>query len=368
MANKADMLWEEVLELEESGEREEALDLCRQITRMEPTHAAAWKMTARMTLPAARRGVQDMPTLAQAASAYAALQNVVRLEPGDAESWAIGGNLLVDHLGMLEEALGWWQQRRQIDPNDVTPLIEQIAILVRLGMYSEASELLEIMFESEMEQPDRQQLMNIDRVRQMVDKAAKMEKDEIFRPQNSKHPRWEIIGRMKTRKPLSDTFFLFTFVAPIVFLMGTVAMTLLGGSQFGFILVFVIILGLFMGVSRAAAGLLHRLNRHALDLERALMLRLLLERSVCQPKFEVVNSTIIQLENEVLLSRIGIQKLLNLTRLLVKSGNQTCPIFLTQKIGGQRMSNQKIDSELFLMCLQNNPLDRLVAHLSNYQC
>ena len=270
MANKADMLWDEVLELEESGEREEALDLCRQITSMEPKHAAAWKMTARMTLPAARRGVQDMPTLPQAASAYAALQNVVRLEPEDEESWAIGGNLLVDHLGMLEEALEWWQQRRQIDPNDITPLIEQIAILVRLGMYSEASELLEIMFESEMEQPDRQQLINMDRVRQMVGKAAKMEKDEIFRPQNPKHPRWEIIGRMKTRKPLSDTFFLFTFVAPIVFLMGTVAMTLLGGSQFGFVLVFVIILGLFMGVSRAAAGLLQRLNRHALDLERAI--------------------------------------------------------------------------------------------------
>ena len=270
MASKADMLWEEVLELEESGERQEALDLCHQITRMEPNHAAAWKMTARMTLPAARRGVQDMPTLSQAASAYAALQNVVRLEPEDAESWALGGILLIDHLGMLEEALEWWQQRRQVNPEDVTPLIEQIAILVRLGMYSEASELLEILFESEMEQPDRQQLMNMDRVRQMVDKAAKMEKEEIFRPQNPKHPRWEIIGRMKTRKPLSETFFLFTFVAPIVFLMGTVAMSLLGGSQYGFILVFLIILGLFMGVSRAGAGLLQSLNRHALDLERAI--------------------------------------------------------------------------------------------------
>ena len=47
-----------------------------------------------------------MPTLSQAASAYAALQNVVRLEPEDAESWALGGILLIDHLGMLEEALG----------------------------------------------------------------------------------------------------------------------------------------------------------------------------------------------------------------------------------------------------------------------
>ena len=270
MANKADMLWEDVLELEEAGERQEALQLCRQITRMEPDHAAAWKMTARMTLPAARRGVQDMPTLPQAASAYAALQNVVRLEPEDTESWALGGILLVDHLGMLEEAVEWWQQRRQVNPEDVTPLIEQIAILVRLGMYSEASELLEIMFDSEMEQPDRKQLMNMDRVRQMVDKAAKMEKEEIFRPQNPKHPRWEIIGRMKTRKPLSETFFLFTFVAPIVFIIGTIAMSTLGGSQYGFILVFLIILGLFTGVSRAGAGLLQKLNRHALDLERAI--------------------------------------------------------------------------------------------------
>ena len=270
MANKADMLWEDVLELEEAGERLEALELCHQIIRMEPDHAAAWKMTARMTLPAARRGVQDMPTLPQAASAYAALQNVVRLEPEDTESWALGGILLVDHLGMLEEAVEWWQQRRQVNPEDVTPLIEQIAILVRLGMYSEASELLEIMFDSEMEQPDRKQLMNMDRVRQMVDKAAKMEKEEIFRPQNPKHPRWEIIGRMKTRKPLSETFFLFTFVAPIVFIIGTIAMSALGGNQYGFILVFLIILGLFMGVSRAGAGLLQKLNRHALDLERAI--------------------------------------------------------------------------------------------------
>ena len=272
MASKADMLWEDVLELEESDEREEALNLCRQITRMEPDHAAAWKMTARMILPAARRGVQDMPTLPQAASAYAALQNVVRLEPEDSESWALGGILLVDHLGMLEEALEWWQRGRRVNPKDVTPLIEQIAILVRLGMYSEAGELLEIMFDSEMEQPDRKQLVNMDRVRQMVDKAAKMEKEEIFRPQNPKHPRWEIIGRMKTRKPLSDTFFLFTFVAPIVFLIGTVAMQLLGGLKppYGFIFVFIIILGLFTGISKAGAGLLQKLNRHALDLERAI--------------------------------------------------------------------------------------------------
>jgi hypothetical protein len=75
---------------------------------------------------------------------------------------------------------------------------------------------------------------------------------------------------MKTRKPVSPTLFLFTFVAPIVFLLGTVAMTLVGGSLLGFVLVFFIILGLFMVVSKFATGLLHKLNRHALDLDRAL--------------------------------------------------------------------------------------------------
>lgn len=270
MAASAEMLWIDVLEHEESGERGEALELARQITKLEPDHAAAWKMVARMTLPPQRRGQQEMPTLAQAATALGALRRVVEIEPNDTESWLLGGILLVDHLGMLEEALVWWQKRRVVEPSEVTPVVEQIAILVRLGMYTEAGELLEVLFSDGMDSPDSRQLVKMDQVRKMVSKAAKMEKDEVFRPQNPKHPRWEIIDRMKTRKPLSETFFLFTFVAPIVFLIGTVAMQLLGGTQFGFILVFLIILGLFMGVSRMGSGLLHSLNRHALDLDRAL--------------------------------------------------------------------------------------------------
>ncbi len=270
MASSAQTLWVDVLEHEQAGEREEALQLAKEITQIEPDHAAAWKMVARMTLPPARRGQQDMPTLAQAATALGALRRVIQLEPDDSDAWILGGILLVDHLGMLEEALQWWQERRRIEPNEVTPVVEQIAILVRLGMYTEAGELLEVLFSDGMDSPDSRQLVKMDQVRKMVSKAAKMEKDEVFRPQNPKHPRWEIIDRMKGRKPLSETFFLFTFVAPIVFLIGTVAMQLLGQTQYGFILVFLLILGLFMGVSRMGAGLLHTLNRHALDLDRAL--------------------------------------------------------------------------------------------------
>ena len=55
-----------------------------------------------------------------------------------------------------------------------------------------------------------------------------------------------------------------------MFLLGTVAMTLVGGTTWGFILVFVFILACFMGLSKVTSGLLHKLNRHALDLDRAI--------------------------------------------------------------------------------------------------
>jgi len=47
-------------------------------------------------------------------------------------------------------------------------------------------------------------------------------------------------------------------------------MTLLGNSKWGLLIVFVIILFLFWGISRLSSGLLQKLNRHSMDLERAL--------------------------------------------------------------------------------------------------
>jgi hypothetical protein len=47
-------------------------------------------------------------------------------------------------------------------------------------------------------------------------------------------------------------------------------MTLLGNTKWGFLIVFLIILLLFWGISRLSSGLLQKLNRHAMDLDRAL--------------------------------------------------------------------------------------------------
>ena len=139
-----------------------------------------------------------------------------------------------------------------------------------MGLYEESATLLEQLYSEGMEATTSDQLTQMEAVNRMVSRAAKMEEDEIFRPQNPKHPRWRVIENMKKRKPITPTFFLITFVAPIVFLLGTVAMTMLGGTTWGFIVVFVFILACFMVITRLASGLLHKLNRHALDLDRAI--------------------------------------------------------------------------------------------------
>ena len=170
-----------------------ALEAARQTVAIDPYHADAWMGVARWSLPAETKGRQEMPSLTQAAKAISALRKVVKIDPESFDAWRLGGVLLVDHLGMLEEGLRWWQDRREIAPNEVAPLIEQVAILVRLGHYEECAELLEELFSDGMEATTSNQLARMESVNRMVSRAAKMEKDEIFRPQNPKHPRWAII-------------------------------------------------------------------------------------------------------------------------------------------------------------------------------
>ena len=271
MAKSAEKLWADALEQEKVGELEDAKSLAHEITKIDRDHSDAWFMISRLSLPPVKRGKTEEPSLAQAATALSALRHVVRIDSERRDAWILGGALLVDHLGMMEESLEWWEMRRKVVPKEVTPLVEQIGVLIRLGNYEEAGVLLETLFSPEMEDPDNRQLFRMDSVRKMVANASSMEKDEVFRPQNPKHKRWEIIDRMKTRKPLSETFFLLTFVAPIVFLLGTFSMTLLGNlGRLGLLIVFLIILFLFWGISRLSSGLLQKLNRHSMDLERAL--------------------------------------------------------------------------------------------------
>ena len=193
MVQDAEILWEEALELEQAGEKDEALSVAKKVIDLDPEHIDAWMAIARLSLPQINRGKQDEPDLSQASSALSAISNVVRLDPENKDAWMMGGVLLVDHLGMMEESISWWEERRKIAPNEIMPLIEQISILIKLGLYKDASDRLELMFESDMESPDNRQLIQMDAIRKLIDKAIKLEKDEIFKPQDPNHKRWEII-------------------------------------------------------------------------------------------------------------------------------------------------------------------------------
>lgn len=112
--------------------------------------------------------------------------------------------------------------------------------------------------------------MRMGRVSQTVSKASKMEEDEIFRPNQPKHPRWDIIERLKKKKPISQGLFLMLFVAPLAFFIGSASMIFIGNSGWALPLVFIILLVAVMAISRLSMNLLQSINRHALDLERAI--------------------------------------------------------------------------------------------------
>lgn len=270
MSKDPETIWLDALDSREKGDIESAIELAKDVVHMNEDHTDAWMAIATWSLPPPSRGKQIQPTLGQSAKAMAALRKVVLYDPKNVEAWKIGGWILVDNLGMLEDGLQWWEEYRNQFPKDVNPLIEQISILVRFGLYEECGIKLSELFSGDLDELSSQQAVRIDGVKRMVERAANMEKEEIFRPQEPTHPRWDVIEKMKKVKPLSSTFWLIAFIAPVVFIFGSISMTFLGGSIPGFILVFLMILGAFGFLTRASMGLLQRRNRHALDVDRAI--------------------------------------------------------------------------------------------------
>ena len=267
--NKDD-LWLDAIDAEERGDRQETLRICKELVAVEPDNSDAWMTIARMELPAPSKGKQEMPSLLQAAKSVTALRKVVELTPENNQAWNLGGTLLVDHLGMMDDALEWWERRREYTSTEVTPLIEQISILVRMGYYEECADLIEEMFSTEMDSVDGGVKMRMGRVSQTVSKASKMEAEEIFRPNQPKHPRWDVIERLKKKKPISQGLFLMLFVAPMAFFVGSTSMIFIGNSGWSIPIVFIILLVTVMAISRLSMNLLQSINRHALDLERAI--------------------------------------------------------------------------------------------------
>ena len=89
--------------------------------------------------------------LIDASKSLSAVKKIVKLDPTRIDIWVRGGRLLADELGLMFDALEWWQQVRHHAPYEVTPLIEQATILADLGLYKRVEREFETILNENMD-------------------------------------------------------------------------------------------------------------------------------------------------------------------------------------------------------------------------
>ncbi len=260
------MIWLDAMEANEEGDRGAALAMAEEVVSLDEGHADAWFAVAQWTLPIDSRGKQMMPDMIQASKSMAAIRKTVELDPQNEHAWKIGGEIMVGHLGMLEHGLEWWEGRKDAAPSDVLPYFEQVSILIRLGYFDEAGECLEVLDRIIESQPSKTLEARAGRMRVIYEEQASMEKELGFEPQNSKDDSWDLISRMRKKKPITETYFLLMFVMPIVFLLGSAAMMVVPST----LVVMLLIIAMYFGIARFSRRLLLKLNRPESFLNRAI--------------------------------------------------------------------------------------------------
>jgi hypothetical protein len=260
------MIWLDAMEANEEGDRGAALAMAEEVVSLDEGHADAWFAVAQWTLPIDSRGKQMMPDMIQASKSMAAIKKTVELDPQNEHAWKIGGEIMVGHLGMLEHGLEWWEGRKDAAPSDVLPYFEQVSILIRLGFFEEAGEFLEVLDRIIESQPSKSLEARAGRMRVIYEEQASMEKELGFEPQNSKDESWDLISRMRKKKPITETYFLLMFVMPIVFLLGSAAMMVVPST----LIVMLLIIAMYFGIARFSRRLLLKLNRPESFLNRAI--------------------------------------------------------------------------------------------------
>ncbi len=260
------MIWLDAMEANEEGDREAALAMAEEVVSLDEGHADAWFGIAQWTLPIDSRGKQMMPDMIQSSKTMSAIRKTVELDPQNEHAWKIGGEIMVGHLGMLEHGLEWWEGRKDAAPSDVLPYFEQVSILIRLGYFEEAGEYLEVLDRMIESQPSKSLEARAGRLRGIYEEQASMERELSFEPQNSKDDSWDLISRMRKKKPITETYFLLMFVMPIVFLLGSAAMMVVPST----LVVMLLIIAMYFGIARFSRRLLLKLNRPESFLNRAI--------------------------------------------------------------------------------------------------
>ena len=202
------------LEALDEGERERAKSEAKKAVSIDPDHLEAWSVYVDACLPPA--GVP--PTMAQAAQALSAVKKIVAVDPNRMDMWVRGGRLMADDLGMLHDALHWWQACRDIAPNEVTPVVEMASILADMGEYAKAQERLQSILDNNMD-VGMTQFRKINSLLQLVRAAATQQEREIFKPYERHHDGWQAIRNKMGKPPMSENFIFLITAVPLLLIL-----------------------------------------------------------------------------------------------------------------------------------------------------
>ena len=125
---------------------------------------------------------------------------------------------MADDLGMLHDALHWWQSCRDVAPDEVTPVVEMASILADMGEYSLAQERLQSILDDNMD-VGMTQFRKINSLLQLVRTAATQQERDIFKPNERHHDGWIAIRNKMVKPPMSQNFIFLITALPILFIL-----------------------------------------------------------------------------------------------------------------------------------------------------
>ncbi|MBT4406866.1 MAG: tetratricopeptide repeat protein [Euryarchaeota archaeon] len=261
--DRAEEHYLDALEAMDDGDIEGAKSCARKATKSDSQHAEAWWLISGLELPK-----DNPPNLIQASRSLSACRKAIALEPSNNDAWVRGGQLLADELGMYEEALIWWQNRRELVPYDPVAVIEQSALLADMGLYGKASVHLKQIFDLDLEVSPKQ-YQRIARLHSTMSKAAEQDPIEHFKPWEKRHPGWSMIEFRKNKNPVSESLIFLLVTSPFLVMEMWLANSLNNAGFFGFCLTSLVVLFTVMTGMRFSRKLFHRVNKPAFDLVRA---------------------------------------------------------------------------------------------------
>ena len=254
----------DAIEAEENEDLEGALNHVELAVKADPKDSNAWWMMATLLAPDGK-----YPDIQQASRALVACTKVVEIDPSRVDAWVKGGRIMVDHLGLYEDALDWWQRCREAAPLESVPIVEQTTILSDMGMYPEARDRLGSLFEEDLDIANSQ-LARITHLHRTLEMSAQQDQSVHFKPWQRNHGGWTSIKMRSNKAPVSENMLFMMTTIPFLMMEVFASRALFGEGWGAFCLTSLLILvTVIIGMSFTRKWY-QRVNKPGFNLLRAI--------------------------------------------------------------------------------------------------